>query len=259
MFDFTGIRIPAKEKENLLNRADFKDQIYTIYLSEDEYKLCIEETEKRLRAKRRNVPTWNTSNRNMPDGYSNAIGILSEFAYSKWSGIKMNTEVYVGHGDKSDFGFTEIKASTYFSCTKIALKMTEKEWNKSFKNQNLAIFLTRLLDGHIVGQNYCRIDFIGWISLRRFHLLHSKERFNNQSHDNLVVYPHHLCKVMPSSHAYMEQLCLKDNLNIEKIFKATENSPLSVRLNYLNEYTSEYVMTNEELKARVQKNDLIHA
>ena len=139
---------------------------------------------KKLAKKRHNAKNTFIRNRGilMKEGSvydPHTIGLIGEMAYAKFSGEKIDEEIYAIRDKGKDFNQVEVKTITYFGDGEPELKIKQKEFEtKNPENYVLARVDKKRLDS---------VELLGIISKDEFDKQKVAKRYGRYNPDNWIV------------------------------------------------------------------------
>lgn len=139
---------------------------------------------KKLAKKRHNAKNTFIRNRGilMKEGSvydPHTIGLIGEMAYAKFTGEKIDEEIYAVRDKGQDFHKVEVKTITYFGDGEPELKIKQKE----FETKNPEIYILARVDKNKLGS----VELLGKISRENFDRNKVAKRYGRFNPDNWIV------------------------------------------------------------------------
>jgi hypothetical protein len=139
---------------------------------------------KKLAKKRHNAKNSFIRNRGilMKEGSiydPHTIGLIGEMAYAKFTGEKIDEEIYAVRDKGQDFHKIEIKTITYFGEGEPELKIKQKE----FETKNPETYILARVDKNKLSS----VELLGEISREEFDKNKKAKRYGKFNPDNWVV------------------------------------------------------------------------
>jgi hypothetical protein len=139
---------------------------------------------KKLAKKRHNAKNTFIRNRGilMRDGSvydPHTIGLIGEMAYAKFTGEKIDEEIYAVRDKGQDFNKVEVKTITYFGDGEPELKIKQKE----FETKNPETYILARVDK----KKLSSVELLGSISRKNFDENKIAKRYGRFNPDNWIV------------------------------------------------------------------------
>jgi hypothetical protein len=139
---------------------------------------------KKLAKKRHNAKNTFIRNRGilMREGSvydPHTIGLIGEIAYAKFTGEKIDEEIYAVRDKGQDFNKVEVKTITYFGDGEPELKIKQKE----FETKNPETYILVRVDK----KKLSSVELLGKISRKNFDENKTAKRYGRFNPDNWIV------------------------------------------------------------------------
>jgi len=139
---------------------------------------------KKLAKKRHNAKNTFIRNRGilMREGSvydPHTIGLIGEMAYAKFTGEKIDEEIYAVRDKGQDFHKVEVKTITYFGEGEPELKIKQKE----FETKNPEFYILARVDKNKLSS----VELLGKISRENFNKNKVPKRYGRFNPDNWIV------------------------------------------------------------------------
>ena len=151
-----------------------------IKLSVEEQKFCADLGKKRHLAKHESFRNRNRFDNFEVEYMPHFLGVLGEYVYAKYAGLKLDEEIYAVRDSGEDFAGIEIKMLTYFGAGEPELKVPQKEFEKRTEVQLYVLVRTRK-------DAFANIELLGQITRKEFDLNKVAKKYGRYNPLNWIV------------------------------------------------------------------------